>query len=146
MIHYSLFESIMGKSKQKRKPTREPQLSASSRGDRKRAKQDVVHGMIVTSLESKTRGDVYGNVKKTIDNAIAVSPWMTEDSLKCAARRHTHRRYVTINYLIKKKLEQIKLKHQTSVLGLISTTIVNGGRPKGLTLKNKKISNREWVK
>ena len=78
----------MGKSKQKPKPTREPQLSVNSRADRKRAKQDVVHRMVVTSLESKTRGDVYGNVKKIIDDAIVVSPWMIEDSLKCTVRRH----------------------------------------------------------
>ena len=34
------------------------------------------------SLESKTRGDVYGN------DAIAVRPWMTEDSLKFEPRGH----------------------------------------------------------
>ena len=53
----------MGKSKQNRKSTREPQLSANSRADRKRYKQDVVHRMVVKYLENKTRGDVYGNVK-----------------------------------------------------------------------------------
>ena len=53
----------MGKSKQKRKSTREPQLSANIRVARKRATQYVVHGMDMTSLESKTRGGVYGNVK-----------------------------------------------------------------------------------
>ena len=47
--------------------------------------------MVSTSLESKTRGDVYGNVKKIIDGAIAVSPLMTEDILKCAVRRHKHK-------------------------------------------------------
>ena len=88
MVHYSFFEYIMGKSKQKHKSTREPQLSANSIAARKRAKQDAVHRMVLTSLESKTRGDVYGNVKKIINDAIAVSPWMTEDSLNCAARRH----------------------------------------------------------
>ena len=77
MIDYSLLESIMRKSKQKRKSAREPQLSANSIAVRKRAKQDVVHRMVLTSLESKTRGDVYGNVKKIINDAIAVSPWMT---------------------------------------------------------------------
>ena len=51
-------------------------------------KQDVVHRMVVTSLERKIRGDIYGNLKKIIDDAIAVSPWMTQDSLKYAARRH----------------------------------------------------------
>ena len=56
---------IMGKSKQKQKSTREPQISSNSRADRKRAKQDDVHRMVVTSLESKTRGDFYGNVKKS---------------------------------------------------------------------------------
>ena len=56
MIQYSFFESIMGKRKQKHKSTREPQLSANGRAVRKRAKQDVVHGMVITSLESKTRG------------------------------------------------------------------------------------------
>ena len=53
----------MGKSKQKRKSTREPQLSAKSIVAIKISKQDVVHRMVVTSLESKTRGDVYGNLK-----------------------------------------------------------------------------------
>ena len=53
----------MRKSKQKRKSTREPQLSANSRADRKRYKQVVVHRMVVKYLENKTRGDVYGNVK-----------------------------------------------------------------------------------
>ena len=63
MNYDSFFETTMEKSKQKYKSTREPQLSAKNRAARKRAKQNVVHGMVVTSLESKTRGDVYGNVK-----------------------------------------------------------------------------------
>ena len=58
MIHYSFFEYITGKSKQKRKFTREPQLSANSIAARKRDKKDVVHRMVITSLEIKTRGDV----------------------------------------------------------------------------------------
>ena len=64
----------MGKSKQKHKSTRDPQISENCRATRKRAKQDVVHRMVMTSLECKTRGDVYVNV---IDDAISVSPWMT---------------------------------------------------------------------
>ena len=75
----------MGKSKQKRKFTREIHLSANTRSARNRAKQDVVHRMVVISLERKTRGEVYGNVIKNINDAIAVSPRMIEDSLKCAA-------------------------------------------------------------
>ena len=59
------FETIMGKSKQKHTSTREPQLSANSRSARKIDKQDVVHRMVMTSLESKKRGDVYGNVIKS---------------------------------------------------------------------------------
>ena len=54
----------MGKIKQKRKPTREPQLPANSRAARKRPKQDVVHMMIMQFLESKTTSNVFGNVKK----------------------------------------------------------------------------------
>ena len=54
----------MEKIKQKRKLTRKPQLPANIRAARKRAKQDVVHRMVMTSLERKTRGDVYGNVKE----------------------------------------------------------------------------------
>ena len=65
MIHYSFYEYIMGKIKHKHKYTREPQLSANIKAARKRAKQDVVHRMVVTSLESKTRGAVYRNVKKS---------------------------------------------------------------------------------
>ena len=49
----------MGKSKQKRKSAGESQLSENSRAARKRAKKDFVHRMVVTSLEIKTRGDVY---------------------------------------------------------------------------------------
>ena len=48
----------MGTSKQKQKCTREPQLSANSRAARKGAKQDMVHRMVMTSLESKIRGDI----------------------------------------------------------------------------------------
>ena len=66
----------MWKSKQKHKPTREPQISANSRAARKRDKKYVVHRMIMTYLESKTRGNVYGYVKKIIIYAISVSPWM----------------------------------------------------------------------
>ena len=94
----------MGEIKQKSKSTGGPKLSANSRSDRNRARQDVVHRVVVTSLERKTRGDVYENVKEIIDDAIAVGPWMTEDSLKCAARRHMQKIKVTINYLINKKL------------------------------------------
>ena len=68
--------------------TREIQLSANSRAARKIAKQDAVHRMVATSLERKTRIDVYSNLKKITDDAISVSPWITEDSLKCAERRH----------------------------------------------------------
>ena len=35
----------------------------------------------MTSLDIKTKGDVYGNVKKNINNTIAVRPWMTQDTL-----------------------------------------------------------------
>ena len=61
----SYFEYIMVKSKQKLISTRETQLSANSRAVRKRAKQDIVHSMVVTSIESKTRGDFYRNVEKS---------------------------------------------------------------------------------
>ena len=53
----------MGKRKQKQKSTRQPHLSANSISAMKRAEQDVVHRMVMTFLEIKTRGDVYGNVK-----------------------------------------------------------------------------------
>ena len=54
----------------------------------------------MTSLESKTRGDVYGNVKKIINDAISVSLWMTEDSLKYASR--IHKQKIRNNQLIDK--------------------------------------------
>ena len=89
----------------------------------------------MTYLESKTGGDVYGNVKKFY--AIAVSPWMTQDSLKCAAR--IHKQKISNNQpLDKEEYETDKIENQASVLGHISTTNVNGGKPKGLTLKDKK--------
>ena len=74
---------------------------------------------------------------KKINYAIAVSPWMTQDSLKCAARRHKHK--ISNNQLLdKEEAETDKIEHQSSVLGIISTTTVNGGRPEIPTLKNKK--------
>ena len=101
--------------------------------------------MVVISLESKTRGDVYGNMKKIIDYAIAVSPWMKENRLQCEARRH--KKKISNNKILdKEEAETDKSEHQTSVLGIISTTTVNGGKPKLLTLKNKKTSKREWMK
>ena len=54
----------MGKWKNKRKSTRETQLSAKSRAARKIDKKYVVHSVVMTYLESKTRGDVYINLKK----------------------------------------------------------------------------------
>ena len=75
-------------------------------------------------------------MNKIVDDAIYVSPWMTGDSLKCVARRHKQK--ISSNQLIdKEEAKTYKNEHQTSVLGLISTTNVNDGRPKGLTLKNK---------
>ena len=53
----------MVNSKHKRKSTRKPELSANNRAAKNRAEQDVVHRMVMTYLESKTRGDVYGNVR-----------------------------------------------------------------------------------
>ena len=62
---------------------------------------------------------------------------MTEDSLKFATRRHKQK--ISKNQLLdKEEYESDKGYHQTSVWSLIYSTIVNGGRPKGLTLKNKK--------
>ena len=55
---------------------------------------------------------------------------MTEDNLKYAARRHNQK--ISNNQLLDKgESETDKIEHQTSVLGIISTTSVNGGRPKG---------------
>ena len=54
----------------------------------------------MASLESKTRGDVYGNVK-IIDDTIAVILWMTENSLKCAERRH--KKKISNNKLLDKE-------------------------------------------
>ena len=53
----------MEKIKHKRKSTKKPQLLENSRADRKRAKKDVVSRMVMTYLESKTRGGVYRHVK-----------------------------------------------------------------------------------
>ena len=89
----------------------------------------------MTSLERKKRGDVYRNLKKIIDDSIAFSPWMIENRLKCAVRRH--KQNISNNKpLDKEEAETDKSEHQKSVLGLIYTTTVNGGIPKGSTLKN----------
>ena len=62
---------------------------------------------------------------------------MIDNSLKCAERRQKYK--ISNNQILDKEETEIdKSGHKPSVLGLISTTNVNGGRPKGLTLKNKK--------
>ena len=91
----------MGKSKQKRRFTREPHLPENTISARKRAKQDVFHRMVVISLERKTGGDIYGNVIKNINDAIAVIPRMIEDSLKCSAR--IHKQKISNNQLLDKE-------------------------------------------
>ena len=61
---------------------------------------------------------------------------MTDGSLKCATIRHNQN--ISNNQLIdKEEYEADKSENQTSVLSLISSTTVNGGRPEGSTLKNK---------
>ena len=70
---------------------------------------------------------------KIIDDVIDVRPRMKETILKCAARRHKQK--IGNNQLIdKEEYETDKSENETSVLGFISTTTVNGGRPKGSTL------------
>ena len=95
--------------------------------------------MIATSLERKTRSDVYGILKKSINDAIAVRPRMTQDILKCEARRHKQK--ISSNKLLdKEEFETDKSEHQTSVFGLIYTTTVNGGIPKNQRFKIRIIS------
>ena len=70
---------------------------------------------------------------------------MIEGIIKCAER--IHKQNISNNQLLdKEEAETDKSDHQTSVLGLIYTTTINGGIPKGSTLNNKKTSNREWMK
>ena len=57
--------------------------------------------MVVTSLESRTRGDVNGDVKKIMNDAISVSPWMTWYILKCVTRRQMQK--ISNNQLIDKE-------------------------------------------
>ena len=76
--------------RQKRKSTREPQISANSRADRKRAKQHRAHRMVMSSLESKTRGGVYVKFK-IINDAVSVNPWMTEDILNISSIIHNQK-------------------------------------------------------
>ena len=62
---------------------------------------------------------------------------MKKDSLKCAARRHNHQ--ISKNQLLyKEETEAFKIEYQTSVLSIIYSTTINGGRPKDSTLRNKK--------
>ena len=78
----------------------EPQISANVIAARRRAKQDVVHRMVMTSLERIISGDVYSNAKIIIDDASFVSPLVLEDSLKFAARRHNQK--ISNNQLLDK--------------------------------------------
>ena len=69
---------------------------------------------------------------------------MTQDSLKCVAIRYKQK--ISNNQLLdKEESESDKSEHQTSFLSLISTDIVNVGRPKGLLLKNKEKSQRDNI-
>ena len=90
-IYDLFFVNIMVKRKHKHKSTIEPQLSANIRAARNSSKQDMVHRMVMTSIESKTPGDICGNVKKIIDDAISVSLWIIKNNLKCATRRHNQK-------------------------------------------------------
>ena len=84
----------------------------------------------MTSLEIKTSGGIYGNVKKIIDNSIYIIPWMTDNSLMCAARRHKQK--ISNNKILdKEEAEADKSDHQTSVLSIIYSTTFNVGRTKG---------------
>ena len=84
-------------------------------------------------------------MKKIIDDEIAVSPWMTEDSLKCASIRHNQK--INNNQpLDKEEAETDKNEHQTPVLGFISTTTSMVGDQKDQHLKIRKNSKREWMK
>ena len=57
-------------------------------------------------------------MKKTIDDAIAVISYMTENRLKCAARRH--KQNISNNQLLdKEEPEADRSEHQISVLGII---------------------------
>ena len=81
-------------------------------------------------------------MKKIIDDAIAISPLAIEENLKCAARRHKQN-IINNQLLDKEEAETDKSGHQTSVLGLISTTTFNGGIPKEFKLKkNKNLQER----
>ena len=52
-----------------------------------------------------------------------------------------HKQKIINNQILDKEEDEVdKSEHQTSFLCLISSTTVNGGRPKGSTLKNKKNS------
>ena len=69
---------------------------------------------------------------------------MTQDSLNCEAR--IHKQKISKNQLLNKEEAELdKSEHQTSFLSLISTDIVNGGRPKGMLLKNKEKSQRDNI-
>ena len=62
---------------------------------------------------------------------------MAEDILKSAAIRHKQK--ISNKQVIdKEEAEADKSEHQTPVLSIISSTAINGGRPKGSTHKNKK--------
>ena len=62
---------------------------------------------------------------------------MTENILKFTARRHKQK--ISNNQLLdKEESETDKSEHQTSVLGIICTINVNGGREKVWTIKNNK--------
>ena len=70
--------------KQKKKPTRETQISENSRAARNRAKQDFVYRMVVTYPERK-KEVMFTDMWKIINDAIDVNRGMTQDRLKRAA-------------------------------------------------------------
>ena len=66
--------------------------------------------MLVISLERK-KDEMFTEMWKIIDDAISVSPWITENIIKCAARRHKQK--ISNNQLIdKEEAETDKSEHQ----------------------------------
>ena len=82
-------------------------------------------------------------MKKIVDDAIAVIPWMREDSLKCAERRH--KKKIRNNQLLdKEEAKTDKSEHQSWVLFLLLPSMVVD--QKDWHLKTRKTSKIEWMK
>jgi hypothetical protein len=117
-----------------RRRHREEPLSPNT----KKARQRIVHKYAdqqVVELQQQSRVVGYGKVKKMMDEARKVHPWLTELQVKSRAKR------------LKKSINRVLVDVTNNTRGHATTTVTRqGGRPKGSTDVAKKVLGTKKIK